>query len=197
MRNVVMPEQNFVVYNFPELSKEVQDKLVINFKRSDDDEIHFEYVTEDFNEILAMLGFYDIECYWSGFYSQGDGAGFTGRYSYAKNGVKSVKEHAPMDTELHAIVDRLQVIVKSTFYKLNCTIYHHGNYCHSLTMHFETYDCSDNQVDDFAEVCRDLADWYYGKLVNQNDYLNSDAYAKDELENTDFTEYLIDGTEYY
>ena len=41
MCNVVIPEQNFVVYNFSELSKEVQEKLVSKKEYDGNDRYHW------------------------------------------------------------------------------------------------------------------------------------------------------------
>ena len=43
-----------------------------------------------------------------GFWSQGDGACYEGRYSHARGAAKAIRDHAPEDTELHDIVDALQ-----------------------------------------------------------------------------------------
>ena len=39
-----------------------------------------ESVIEDWKQILDYLGFYDIDIFWSGFWSQGDGACFVGKW---------------------------------------------------------------------------------------------------------------------
>ena len=45
--------------------------------------------------------------YYSGFWSQGDGACFEGSYSYAKGAAKKIRQYASSDTELHRIADEL------------------------------------------------------------------------------------------
>ena len=44
-----------------------------------------------------MLGFYNIDSNFSGFYSQGDGASFSADYRYKKGCLKAVKQHQVAD----------------------------------------------------------------------------------------------------
>ena len=72
--------------------------------------------------------------YYSGFWSQGDGACFEGSYEYAKGAAKAIRAHAPVDKELHRIADELQELQRANFYRLTATMRHRGRYYHSGCM---------------------------------------------------------------
>ena len=61
-------------------------KLVEKYRYSQvEDSEWYESTKEAFHQALTLLGFYDVESYFTGFYSQGDGACFTGRYAYEQS----------------------------------------------------------------------------------------------------------------
>ena len=64
------------VYEFDELSEEVQKRVADKWAEDTD----LSFMVEAFEERLETLGFSDVKVFWSGFYSQGDGASFSGFY---------------------------------------------------------------------------------------------------------------------
>ena len=72
--------------------------------------------------------------YFSGFWSQGDGASFEGTYAYARGAARAIRAHAPKDAELHAIADALADVQRPNFYQLGADIRQSGRYCHEYTM---------------------------------------------------------------
>jgi hypothetical protein len=68
--------------------------------------------------------------FFRGFWSQGDGACFEGRYAYARRASAAIRRHAPLDVELHRIVDRLQAVQRRNFYQLSAEARHRGHDCH-------------------------------------------------------------------
>jgi|688.fasta_scaffold40295_3 hypothetical protein len=69
-------------FSFDELSPEIQEKVLSNYKEEYRDKIDswwYEDVIENFKSGLEELGLENIECNFSGFWSQGDGASFTAR----------------------------------------------------------------------------------------------------------------------
>ncbi len=107
------------VFTFDELSDKAKERARDWYREaSNRDNYWSENVLEDAQTIGAMLG---IEfktrayktvggkersepcIYWSGFWSQGDGASFEGRYSFHKGGLRQLRAHAPQDAELDRI----------------------------------------------------------------------------------------------
>ena len=75
--------KNFYLFN--ELSEEQKQEVLDRHRGYDVDHFEwFEYTIDDYKEILEIIGFYDIDINFSGFWSQGDGASFTGKYYYEK-----------------------------------------------------------------------------------------------------------------
>ena len=150
------------------------------------DDWHY-YTIEDFTTICELMGYSDINVMYSGFWSQGDGASFTAKYSYEKGSIKNIKEYAPKDEELHRIAKELQLLAQRCRYSMNAKIYQRGNYCHSNTMYCEYLESDiveefDNDFEYiFLELSRDLADWLYKTLEKEYEYLTSDKVVFDTL----------------
>ena len=174
-------------YSFNELSDEAKQ---VAFNNNSDINVEcwdwYDCVKNDFHTILELIGFYNIDSNFSGFYSQGDGASFSANYRYEKGCLKAVKQHAPNDAELHNIVKGIISHQKDNGYLLSCEVSQRGNYSHSNTMHFSWYKNDDSfnwknnfVEDDLEQLFRDLADWYYSRLVSEYEYLTSfDAVAE-------------------
>lgn len=171
------------LFSFSELSEQAKAAAIESVRNSDWylDYDWFTSLKEDFNQILELIGFYDVDSKFSGFWSQGDGASFTGRYSYEKGCLKAVKEYAPKDDALHELVESIATRQKPHFYKLECVIYSASIYCHAHTMQFEWAkdgDCFEwrngYEQEEIEATFRGLANWYYEKLEAEYDYLMSD-----------------------
>lgn len=159
------------------------------------DSCDWEFVYEDAANVAELLGIdlrqtrkelvggghrYDPTIYFSGFWSQGDGACFEGSYTYKKGAPKAIREYAPQDTELHRIADTLQQVQSRYFYRLYANMKHHGRYYHSGYMDVEVeYNGDDDRdiseaEDDITQLMRDFADWIYRQLENEYEYQSSD-----------------------
>ena len=136
--------------------------------------------------------------YFSGFYSQGDGACFEGSYRYAKGALKAIKAYAPQDTELHRIAKELQDIQRRHFYQLRATTQHRGHYYHSNSMDVNVWNDSDENrdidgaTDDIANCMIDFADWIYSQLEKEYEYQTSDDVAEEMIQANEY-EFDIDG----
>lgn len=132
---------------------------------------------EDAIQCAEVIGIDIDEIYFSGFSSQGDGACFEGSYSYAKGSCRAIREHAPLDKELHRIADVLLAIQKQAFYRVTATTRHSGHYyhagCMSVTLGDDcaSCDCMDDEV---TEALRDFANWIYAQLQAQYWWLTED-----------------------
>lgn len=123
--------------------------------------------------------------YFSGFWNQGDGACFEGFYAYATGAHRRIRDHAPLDSELHSIADALRTVQRRNFYQLRADVSHHGRYYHehSMTISVERDgpfpDVTADAEEAIAEAIRGLACWLYRRLSAEYDYLSSDE-AVDE-----------------
>lgn len=115
------------------------------------------------------------EIYWT---LNPDSAAFAGRYTYAKQSPKRIREYAPQDTVLHGIADRLAAIQRRNFYRLaaDCDTGGHdgtSQKVQSLRINNRDYheyiDC-----DEIKSALTDFAHWIACQVSAQWDYLHSD-----------------------
>ena len=200
------------VYRLDELSEAAKDNARAWYREGGFDYDWYDAVYEDFRRIADILGIRiksrtvrlmgggvrQEPCIWfTGFWSQGDGAAFEGHYSYRKGTAAEIRTYAPKDVELHRIADALHQAQRRNFYQLQADVRHHGNYYHAFTMDIDVtrespvgQDMTEDAESIVTDLLRDLARWLYRQLEQEYDYLSSDA-AIDEavLANGDsFTE---------
>lgn len=161
------------VYTYDELSDEAKENARNWFREGQDFESDF--VMDDAKQIAELFGLDIKNIYYSGFWSQGDGASFNGYYSYKKGALKAIKDYAPKDTELHKIVAQLQELQRRNFYRITANIKQSGNYCHEMTM-----SC-DSENDDLIESLRAYAKWIYRSLEKEYEYQFSDDAIADSI----------------
>lgn len=174
-------------YTFDELDESAKDRVRSWYAESAIYCEWYDTVYDNFLEICKILGIETTskKIYFSGFWSQGDGAMFEGGYSYKPGSVKAIMEYAPQDTELHGIAKTLQAIQRPYFYSLGASIKQHGHYYHSnsniITVdNCYTYqDVSRKTEDDLSEALRDLMNWLYKTLETEYEYLTSDEQIKE------------------
>jgi hypothetical protein len=183
------------VYDFAELPEKAKDKARTWFRETIDHD-WWDSVYDDFEQICPILGVTlapttvglmgggtrQKPCIWfSGFWSQGDGACFEGRYAYAPRASHRIREYAPQDTELHRIADALQRLQRVNFYQLTAVIRHHGPGCHAYCMAIDVerdspagHPIVNSGEDDLIEALRDLANWLYRALEREYEFQTSD-----------------------
>jgi hypothetical protein len=186
------------VYKYSELSEDAKEKAREWWSEIGLDYDWFDSVFEDAKAIGAIIGIDIDKIYFSGFWSQGDGACFVGSYHYAKESVKKLKEYAPQDTELHRIVTELAAVQKTRFYQLTATIKHTGHYSHSRSTDIDVADYrtgndTDTEADNaIKELLRDFMNWIYRILEKEYEYLTSDEQVAETMAANEF-EFTKDG----
>ena len=134
-------------------------------------------------------------CIWfSGFWSQGDGACFEGRYAYAPRASLRIRDYAPQDTELHRIADALQALQRLNFYQLTASFRQTGRYSHAYAMTFDVdRDSPAGQAivgrtdDDLVDALRDLAHWLYRALEREYEFQTSDETVDEGMSANGYT----------
>lgn len=150
----------------------------IDFERYAPGEYWSENVIDDAKEIGAIIGFRIDDVYFSGFWSQGDGACFTGNLYYAKGAAKRIREYAPQDAELHDIADRWTALQKANFYAISGRVTQRGHYYHSGCTEFDFEDArycygwtnGGFDEDEAIQIARDFMDWIYNRLETEYEY---------------------------
>ena len=188
------------VYEFDELAEEAKEKAREWFRTglSYNFQFYSECIIEDAKTIGELFGLNIKNIFYSGFYSQGDGACFEASYNYKKGGLKKVKEHAPVDEELHRMVADLQELQRKNFYSLSATTKQWGNYMHSGCMTVVVWNGRADRYADketaegMTEILRLFADWIYDKLEKEYRYQNSDEGVDENIRNNEY-EFLENG----
>jgi hypothetical protein len=154
---------------------------------------------------------YEPAVYFSGFWSQGDGACVEGTWRASDVKVDKLKEYAPQDKELHRIVDGLAEIAKEYpdgYFKVR----HSGRYSHSgctafdIELPCEAFDEAEygspehkrldekmsNDEETLKELARDFMDWIYKQLGKEWDFQNSGEQVEESIRANEY-EFLEDG----
>ena len=199
-------EETKTEFRFEELSDSAQQKVREKYHHWVHGHEWWDVVYEDFILTAEKLGF-TIEkdrIHFSGFWSQGDGACFSGYFRSPKESAHTMlKEAGWDDKELLALADRVDLLIAphrlldpGAYWRAKIGTY--GSYCHSGTMQVdEIHDSwSDNVTpDDLAAadieilaIARALADWLYEKLEEEHDYLDSDETVTERFQDERFDE---------
>jgi hypothetical protein len=146
-----------------------------------------ECTTEDFKTILELLGYSDIKTFFTGFWSQGDGASFSATFSIPQNAeelqqrLDTLRDYAPTFFENTGLEqDFLALDFKEELQdeETSIQITQNGRYCHENTMY------CDNK--DLQEFSRYLAARYYRDLEKTHEYLTSREAIEDTIETNEY-----------
>jgi len=200
MRIETIPERKIELYTFNELEDSVKEKVLDRLREWDvTDNFWSEAVIEDVTEIASIMGITIDNVYWSGFWSQGDGACFEGSFEYKKGSVEEIKSNYPTDKELISISKAYRTEQKKFFYKLYGTVKHRGHYYHEyctvIDIQHEDYPPYADIDTDLDEVLRRFMQWIYSRLETEYDYLTSDEYLMERIPELDY-EFTKDGETY-
>jgi hypothetical protein len=200
------------VFRLDELAEPAKDKARGWYREGAMSEDWYNFVYEDFETIAAMLGIQmktqtvrlygggtrqEPRIFFSGFWSQGDGACFEARYRYHPGAVKATRQHAPLDRELHEIAETLQSIQRRNFFQITADVTHRGHYYHEYAMdivvaHESRQSVAGEDQPGIAEALRDLAHWLYRQLEREYEYRTSDAAVEESILANDYT-FTLDG----
>jgi hypothetical protein len=197
------------VYQFDELGDEAREIARSWYREKAFDYDWYDFVFNDFETICGILGI-DLwtnqgslvgggrrngpQIFFTGFWSQGDGACFTGSYAYRTGASRAIRAHAPQDGELHRIADTLRDVQRRHFYQLSACIRHRGRYCHEYSMEISVErdrsdysDFSESAEETIVEALRDLARWLYRQLEKEYEYLTSEPAVDEALTANGYT----------
>jgi hypothetical protein len=187
-----METREYKVYEFNELSALGKEQAIEKFRENNLDYKWWDCTYEDVKEIGALMGIEISNIYFSGFYSQGDGACFEGCYNHRLGSTKDLIKYAPMNSEVHEMSRALSIIQKPYFYQLSAAVTHSGQYYHENCANISVmgeweqgeygYDeaFKDTEIA-ITEVLRDFMKWIYKALESDYDYLQSDGAIKETL----------------
>ena len=184
------------LFKFSELSDEAKNAAIERCRDwNTDDSFWYESVIDDSKAAAKILGIDADNIYFSGFWNQGDGAQFTGNYSYKKNAHKAIRKEWPQDETLHEIADKLLDVQKRHFYGLSAEVSSYDRYSHEYATRINVFDrdeftVSDETKEEVSDALRDFMRWIYRRLEQEYELLTSDEAIADSLEanEVEFTE---------
>jgi hypothetical protein len=185
------------VYQFDELSDKAKERARQWYREAcAGDSYWSESVIESFVDSVAPRMGWDIPkarhsrtqpaVYFSGFWSQGDGACFEGTWDPCKVDAAALKADWTADTCLHDIADKFDAL-KSVLTPDDCddlpsaSVKQRGHYSHEFCTEFQCYGMSAEQESDFKEASRDLMRWLYRSLEKEYEYQNSDEVVDENI----------------
>lgn len=197
-----MRTESINIYTFDELSDKAKEKAIQWYRGSGLDYEWWCYVYEDAKTIASLMGIKIDQIYFSGFWSQGDGACFTGKFGPMPGTGKDVKDYAPKDETLHNIADKIYQLQKQYDFGIMGEVCRNDYYSHSGTMYLEDVNISGEYLVEYdvierkyVEILRTFADWIYKQLENEYNYLTSDEHIVESIQINEY-EFLEDGSIY-
>lgn len=168
-------------------SPELSAKLIEKYRDINTEGTHWDrYVIERYDELLELLGFYNVQINYTGFWCQGDGASFTADFNYIYFDKKALAEYivnAPLDIDT-TIVDAITSIVGhcqqledkedgEEELEHDFKVSRIGRYVHS-----QSINANDETMQTLA---RYISDKIYQDLEQEYDSLNEDQTIIDTL----------------
>ena len=194
------------VYQFDELSDTAKDRARDWFRQGSNDDNYFaESVIEDACRMADMLGIslqtrtvklmgggtrQEPVIWWEGFSHQGQGASYSGSYSYRKGSAKAIAKEAPRGADktytgnnlLNDVAEMLAEVQARNFYQLQASIT--ASRGHYLSIDVERADdkpVSTEDEDTVIEALRDFANWIYRQLEAEYEYQNADEQVDENI----------------
>jgi hypothetical protein len=136
--------------------------------------------------------------WWSGFYSQGDGACFEGTWRASQVKADKVADgwgEDPATTEIKRIASEFERIARA-YPESSFHVTHRDCYCHEHSVDFDFQFPDDNEgedwpedkrkeydktCDDLKEAARDFMRWIYRQLEKEYGYRNSDECVDEDI----------------
>ncbi len=208
-----MPKQRItLVYQFDELDEKAKERAREWYRQGNcDDSFWSECVIDDAKGIGKYMGMDVDKVYFSGFWSQGDGACFEGTWRARDVQADKLKAYAPQDKELHRIVEGFAELAKE-YPNGYFSVKHRGHYSHSGCTSFDVelpneqeeeleYDSAewkalrvrlDEDGDTLIQLARDFMDWIYTQLEKEWNFQNSNECVDETIRSNEY-EFLENG----
>ena len=186
---------------FNELSERAQQRAVENAQQQLGEWFDGQWVTDEWRDILIALGFWDVQIHWSGFWSQGDGACFTGSWDTEWVELGTLAQYiSPNDPDKYGdFAQRMHGLCKllatADDGESNTTdddqelpivnhakLAHIGRYNHENSIDFEVEPYGNDDVrQEFIDWCKDLMRMIYKDLEETYECETNEESARDYI----------------
>lgn len=188
------------LFQFDELSDEAKEKAREWYREASiGDDFWHENVIDDAKHVLTFAGFEIDKIYFSGFWSQGDGAQFEGSFDASKVNAAKMREECPVDTDLHAIADESARLITECP-RIGWHVKSSGHYSHEMATEF-SFNYQEEECDPHGDEChvdhtpanldafeeahkenaRDAMRWIYKQLEREYEWQNADEQVDDTI----------------
>lgn len=191
------------LFKFDELDDKAKGRAIEWWRQLANNDSWWEY--DDFIECAKRLGIvFDQKkgrgpaIWFSGFWSQGDGACFEGHWSYKPDAVSAITTYAPDDDVLKKIAETLHDVQNANpTIPLTAKVTHRDRYYHSRSVDIEVFDDTTGNLADvpadhakeISEALRDFMDWMYNRLEEQYEHYFSDETISENIRANDYEFY--------
>jgi hypothetical protein len=195
------------LYTFDELSDSAKEKARQWWREaSSDDTFWSECTIEEAKEQGRNMGLDIDKIYWSGFWSQGDGACYVGSWNASRVKVGETAKDwgdSPATEEIRRIASQFEQFAQK-WPESSFTVKHSGHYSHEFCTDFlvefgneiaETGEWNESLNDaekHLIETARDYMRWIYKQLEKEYEYQNSDEVIDELLEGNSYT-FTVEG----
>lgn len=197
------------VFHFDELDDDAKEKARTWWREEAFHDDWWDSVYDDAKQALKNAGWTIDKIYFSGFWSQGDGACFEGSWRAPSVVPDKMREYTPLDDELNRIASQLAEVTKE-FPHASGAVKQSGHYYHEMCtiFDFEPGDDDAEEVEnliynspeykqradkvqraenDFIELSRDAMRWVYRQLEKEYDFQNSDEQVDENIRINEYT----------
>lgn len=196
-------EVKTLVYTYAELSEQAKARARDWYRETQTGPEDFEFIREDVETVLGILGVelryhtvnlmgggtrQEPNIWWQVGYCQSDGASFEGIYTYGKGAHRKIWEHAPEDTVLHDIADRLFDLQRRNRYQAYARVIGGRDFYPEVETGADTHDLSADDHKELQEIMRDLCGqgWIYQQFRAEDESRSEDAYVAERLEEGEY-----------
>ena len=190
-----MRTETLHIYKYEELNDCAKANARAWFRNSDDDNYWAECAIDDAKEVAALMGWEIDKVYYSGFWSQGDGACFKGTLGYHANCANLVRAYAPQDGELNRIASAWEKLQQWNENLLVVEVKHRGHYYHEMCTEFEFNSGSSMEETKAKPIARSFMRWIYKRLEEAYEYSVSDEAVEETILANEY-EFTVDGKIY-
>ena len=173
------------IYPISELSdKQIQ---LAHERWNESTEFYDESIIDDIIEIAKTIGIQIDKIHYSGFYNQGDGAMFEGKYEFNPNWKTDLEEYAPNELVVKQLGESLVSIYNT--HPMTAIVKHNNrHYYHSNTAEIIVLSVDEDEIDTYESrnlkmYLRCFMNWMYRHLLKEYD---------DQMSLENFKEYAID-----
>ena len=171
------------VYDYEELSENAKARARDWYREGGLDYDWYDSLFDWAKQAGACLGVQVDDIRFSGFWSQGDGASFTGTYRYRPGWRVALRAEFGGEAlaELERIGSVLQAAQMPVFYKGSAVVSQRGRYCHEYSADIECDPSTTSFEADTQEALRDFMRWVYTQLGREYEYLVADGTVEEAI----------------